>query len=88
MKDGNGNGHVPDGFVFVLRQVMKGWGWTPSEIEASLPRLVRILVDLGMLRRTADGSYETTERVEDDEAWREVWAKAREEGIGGTSPAS
>lgn len=88
MSDGNGNNNMPEGFVIQLRQMMQTWGWTPEEIETSLPRFVRILVDLGMLRKTSDGSYEPTERVEEDEAWSDAWARLEKEGVGGSKPAS
>lgn len=90
MNDGNGDKSAdpPESFITELRNLMNAWRWTPKEIESALPKLVRILVELGILRQNPDGTYEPTERVQDEAAWTEAWARAEKEGIAGSEPAS
>ena len=79
---GNG-GSDPGNFLETLRGIMRGWGWTPADVEGTLPKVVDIFIRVGILRRSPDGHYEVTERVEDEDAWSEAWVFAEKEGIGG-----
>lgn len=81
---GNGDRDTAN-FLNGLRDMMGGeWGWTPTQIEESLPKFVRILVIVGILRRTSEGNLHLTDLVEDDDAWIEVWAQVDKEEIGGS----
>ena len=78
---GNGGPDI-DNFLETLRGIMRGWGWVPTDVESTLPKVVDIFIRVGILRRNPDGSYEITERVEDEDAWSEAWAFVEKEGIG------
>jgi hypothetical protein len=78
---GNG-GSDPSNFLETLRGIMRGWGWTPEDVEGTLPKVIDIFVRVGILRRNPDGGYEVTEHVEDEDAWNAAWAFAEKEGIG------
>ncbi len=79
---GNGDTDASD-LVRDLRETMRGWNWTPEEIERTMPALLKILVDVGLLRSGRDGTYETTDLVNDEDAWAEVWSRVERSGIGG-----
>ena len=87
MTDNNG-GTAPSDYVARLREMMTTWNWSEDDIARALPRFVQILVDVGILRARSDGAYETTELVEDDDAWAEAWERAEKEGVAGSEPAS
>jgi len=84
---GNGNGGHED-FVTGLGKMFAGFGWAPAEVERALPKMVRILLDVGILQERPDGAYEPTDLVGDDDAWAQAWARADKENIAGSKPAS
>lgn len=78
-----GNGTGIEGIVEDFRETMRAWGWTPAMVEDVLPRLIKVFVEVGIIRALPDGTFETTALVEDEDAWERAWKRAEEEGIDG-----
>ena len=75
-------------FVLELKDMLQKWGWPEWLIKEKWPRIVDVLVGVGILKTTEDG-FELTLRVQDDAVWETAWDALKKEGIvGGESPAA
>ncbi len=68
-------------FVERLRKLMRGWHWSEALIDEGLPKVIEACRRVGVLA-WVDGQLRGTDLVEDDEAWKQVWAELEKEGIG------
>ena len=69
----------PD-YVVELRRMLREWNWPEWAIETSLPKIVHVLLGLGILERVPWG-YEPTMKAESEEIWTAAWALLKEEGV-------
>ncbi len=67
-------------YVAELGRMLREWNWPDWSIEVVLPKIVDVLVGLGILERVS-GGYEPTSKAESPAAWTAAWALLGEEGI-------
>lgn len=66
-----------------LRNLMRSWGWTETMIDASLPKIIEVCVEVGVLVPIRDDGFEVTDLVSDEGTWTKILGLLRERGIGG-----
>ncbi len=75
-----------DNVIEDVRSLLRSWGWTEDRIDADLPRLIQVCVEVGILAPVRGDGFEVTEFVSSDEAWKRFRELARERAIGGGLP--
>ncbi len=70
----------PD-YVTELRRMLREWNWPEWSIETALPRIVKVLLGVGILERVPWG-FEPTMRAESEEIWAVAWDLLKREGVG------
>jgi len=85
----NGNEFMADGNAFAadLKDMLRKWSWPEWLINEKWPRILDVLVGVGILQTGPEG-FSMTYLVESDEAWDTAWQALEKEGIvGGEGPA-
>ena len=72
----------------LMRMMHQEWHWSVSEVEKQLPRLVAILSRVGIIAKSPDGKWFSTELSLDHDAWDVAWAEFQKEDSPDSSDAS
>ncbi len=60
--------------------MLREWNWPEWAIDAGLPKIVDVLLGLGILERV-DWGFEPTRKAESEELWKVAWDLLKEEGV-------